>query len=557
MVSTTVQEIIQCRRKGAPTLQLQLDHWHTSSSDTRNNDGHDNLPRILTTLAQVRRVEIPLQPFYVTEPQWDDLRIAEILRALGELELLESVTLQARTLRGNPFPIGLLTHLLWPGRHRLRYLHMDVQRLQCLSRATRRVAQTLEQQTCLEWVKFKYSKLLTNTSNTHPNHLVGQADDNDSENDNNSLEAPETIDFGSINPILRSLAKIPTLKHVQWVGTCEGEDNEFAFDDFETEVFPTMDASSLLQLLKSSSLRELRLEWMDLDATAIGSLGAALQWPTTSRLEKLVLGLFPEDAASFKVFAGMLHHNQTLQVVHVHTSWRAAEASLLFGSMVKKSHYGTLSSMEKFLVLIGKALCCSTKTRTCLHEFHLCGPTMESLTPRAQDALVLAMKSNFVLTSLKIGTRDSREGEIGGPIEYYLKLNQLDRKRFVQQYEQVTTEEWIAVLAQAGCDLDSVFYFLRLNPFLCQTAGYSPAATRKSTIAASLGLVEEDPLLLEDHPSCSLGASALTQAVANMIENVATTMEIELLYRDERERELEEEVQRLRMELADLKACRS
>jgi hypothetical protein len=52
-------------------------------------------------------------------------------------------------------------------------------------------------------------------------------------------------------------------------------------------------------------------------------------------------------------------------------------------------------------------------------------------------------------------------------------------------------------------------------------------------------------------------ARALTQALANMIENVATTMEIELRYRDERERELEEEVLRLRMELAALKACTS
>jgi hypothetical protein len=109
-----------------------------------------------------------------------------------------------------------------------------------------------------------------------------------------------------------------------------------------------------------------------------------------------------------------------------------------------------------------------------------------------------------------------------------------------------------------GSDLNPVFYFLRLNPFLCQTPGYSPVASRKkSTVAASLGLVDADPLSLEDHASCTLGASALTQAVASLIENVATAMEIELRCRAERERVPEEEVQQLRMELAALKTCKS
>ena len=69
----------------------------------------------------------------------------------------------------------------------------------------------------------------------------------------------------------------------------------------------------------------------------------------------------------------------------------------------------------------------------------------------AEEALVAALKtSNVVLKSLKIGNQDSNEGEIGGPIEYYLKLNKLNRKHFVRRYEQVTVAEWISVLAKAG-----------------------------------------------------------------------------------------------------------
>ena len=554
MVSTTVQEIIQCRRGGATTLQLQLDHSCTSSNH-HSIDNH-KFVRALTTLTQVRRVEIPLQPFYVTEPRWDYEQVADIMRAVGELELLESVTIQARTLQGNPFPVGLLTHILWPCRHRLRYLHIDAQRLQCLSRATRRLARALEEQTCLEWVKLKYCKILTNTSAAAAHHGRPQGEANDNDN-NNQMERQETVDYGAINPILRSLAKLPALKHLQLVGTCEGEDNEFAFDDLDDEIFPTIDAPTLLQLLRwSRSLQDLRLEWLDLDAKAIGSLSAALRSPQSSCLQKLVVGLFPEDEGSFKVFAGMIHHNRTLKVVHVQTSWRTSEVSPLLNSIVRisnKTNNTTQSSMEKFLVLLGQALCYSADTAktACLHEIHLCGPTIGNLSLKAEGALVTALQSNLVLTSLKIGTRDSREGEIGGDIEYYLKLNQLDRKHFIQQYERVTTEEWIAILARAECDLNSVFYFLRLNPFLCSpsTGNGSPPFTQTSSarFIPPTGLVDLDAF--------DSGDNALTLAVANMIETVATTMEIELQYRDERERQLEEEIQRLRMELASIQAC--
>ncbi|CAB9504062.1 expressed unknown protein [Seminavis robusta] len=551
MVSTTVQEVLQCRRRGSTTLQLLLDHMHTSPGTGGTDDG---LPRALAGITKVRRVEIPLQPFYITEPQWDYVQIADIFRALGELELLDSITIKARTLEGNPFPIGLLTCLLKPRRHRLRYLHLDVQRIQCLSRATRRLALALQTCTCLEWVKLKYCKLLTNSNNDNNDNNTALADLLDG-------HQQEVVDFTAMDPILSSLGKITTLKHLQLVGTSEGEDNEFAFDDDENEVFPTIGPGALVELLSSSSLQELRLEWIDLDGATIGSLSTALR--STSRLQKLVLGLFPEDKSSFKAFAGMLQHNQTLEVVHIHTAWRSAELSPLFGSSIvtTAAKNPTDVSMEKFLVLVGQAL----RRNTRLSEFHLCGPTMEDCwSSNAEEALVAALKSsNVVLKSLKIGNEDSDEGEIGGPIEYYLKLNKLNRKHFVHRYEQVTAEEWISVLANAGSDLNSVFYFLRLNPLLCMGRansssnnnngrGHYLSTTTQPRVATS-GRILTLPSSASIVPGSNERTSALTQAVANMIENVASTMEIELQYRDERERKLEEEVERLKRELATLK----
>lgn len=54
-------------------------------------------------------------------------------------------------------------------------------------------------------------------------------------------------------------------------------------------------------------------------------------------------------------------------------------------------------------------------------------------------------------------------------MEFYNLLNQLGRKRFLEDFESTTINDWIQVLAEAKDDLRCIYYFLRLNPLLCDT----------------------------------------------------------------------------------------
>ena len=132
----------------------------------------------------------------------------------------------------------------------------------------------------------------------------------------------------------------------------------------------------------------------------------------------------------------------------------------------------------------------------------------------------------------------------------------------MKDYEQVTTREWTQLLAKASPDLDLVYYFLRLNPFLCQTrseygrkpdiATGSKVKRRRRSKKKLLSSTTAPGAALKaalDDPAREQSATALTQAVAAIIDNVVNTMEVELQYQDR----LEREVEMLRQEIAILK----
>lgn len=51
---------------------------------------------------------------------------------------------------------------------------------------------------------------------------------------------------------------------------------------------------------------------------------------------------------------------------------------------------------------------------------------------------------------------------------FYAKLNLVGRRKFLQDSHLVTREEWVDMLGRVADDESCLFYFLRLNPLLCQ-----------------------------------------------------------------------------------------
>ncbi|CAB9513883.1 expressed unknown protein [Seminavis robusta] len=64
-------------------------------------------------------------------------------------------------------------------------------------------------------------------------------------------------------------------------------------------------------------------------------------------------------------------------------------------------------------------------------------------------------------------------------VEFLLKLNRLGRGKVQGQSATMSKEEWIQQLAACGNDLDCLFYFLSLDPSLCNTTYDQQRKTKK------------------------------------------------------------------------------
>ena len=64
---------------------------------------------------------------------------------------------------------------------------------------------------------------------------------------------------------------------------------------------------------------------------------------------------------------------------------------------------------------------------------------------------------------------DSNEKSIKSKIEYYMRLNAVGRGPLINS-GQANRVEWVNMLVSVRDDLDCLFYFISINPTLCQFA---------------------------------------------------------------------------------------
>jgi len=95
----------------------------------------------------------------------------------------------------------------------------------------------------------------------------------------------------------------------------------------------------------------------------------------------------------------------------------------------------------------------------------------KGLGTKGQQALSKMLEKNFELERLVLS---SAEKSVKDKVEYYMRLNEVGRGALLRD-GKATREQWVEMLISVVDDLDCVFYFLSMNPSLCQFANASGA----------------------------------------------------------------------------------
>ena len=219
--------------------------------------------------------------------------------------------------------------------------------------------------------------------------------------------------FGTLDPILQALAKLPRLKEVELSAT-------------KLSALGTLSPPCLRELLRSPSLESFSLLHFDLSENAVLAIaGSLLQQHGTPATTRSSLGS-PTTTTQ---------QSSSIKTIHGSTSIAPNQFSKSNMKHVKLSGVGSTASMFRKPV---------------------------------RDAFRTVLQCNYVLETLFLFDARNLQEEI----RFYLKLNRLGRNRLLhdpQRYKESRSQEWIEILVQVRHDLDCLFYFLHECPLLLST----------------------------------------------------------------------------------------
>jgi hypothetical protein len=97
----------------------------------------------------------------------------------------------------------------------------------------------------------------------------------------------------------------------------------------------------------------------------------------------------------------------------------------------------------------------------------------KSVSKHGLDALTKTLESNYGLQRLVIS---GAEKSVEDKVDYFMRLNEVGRGKLLCD-GNATREQWVEMLISCSEDLDCLFYFIKMNPTLCQFANaqQSPA----------------------------------------------------------------------------------
>lgn len=233
---------------------------------------------------------------------------------------------------------------------------------------------------------------------------------------------------------------------------------EFALDSLliVLSILPSLEAL-FLQAATPDALGQVSPE-------AVGSIGMAPQ------LQDLRFGNFELQHQHMQQMAQVLHGNNVLTELKLdachefHTETAQAVATILkSNNRLKSMELGfTFRISDECAVIIAQSL----KYNQTLESFTLSRAAnarfRPTVSPKCQEAFGEMLHQNYSLETLVLFQRFPVKREF----KLYLTLNKYGRGKLLMNHDN-TREQWIQYIHKVSDDLDSIFYYLSVNPNLC------------------------------------------------------------------------------------------
>jgi hypothetical protein len=160
-------------------------------------------------------------------------------------------------------------------------------------------------------------------------------------------------------------------------------------------------------------------------------------------IKRLALEVYDLDHSNTPAIAEMLQCNSTLESFDLHVRNRMKGDDCLLSIACALKDNSNLTSLELY--------------------------NRRGVQESTEQAFSRMLQTNTTLRGLRLLEPSTTSSQSRNQIELYLKLNRRGgRKRILRDFEHLSRGEWVEVLARESYDGDFLYYFLRLNPLLCQ-----------------------------------------------------------------------------------------
>jgi hypothetical protein len=253
----------------------------------------------------------------------------------------------------------------------------------------------------------------------------------------------------SLSPVLRALAALPSLETVSLKAASKGH-------------LGSLDPHSVGDLCQSQSLQDFSLDnfvlnnhHMERVTQALTTTSTANDTTTTtttiaaaaafSKIEDLYLNVSGEMNIDCRMLPKLLQHNKSIRKLQLRLSHQ--------------------KNVNEFLLNIAAAL----KHNTTLKELGVFGSLQ--LNDKVEPVFVEMLESNCVMETLVIPSNYTT-GRWREQMDLLLHLNGRGRQRLLRESDSVSRQEWITLFSSVSSDINFVYYYLRIDPLLCNKLAF-------------------------------------------------------------------------------------
>jgi hypothetical protein len=256
----------------------------------------------------------------------------------------------------------------------------------------------------------------------------------------------------TIDSVIQALAAVPTLETVSL--QCSGR----------VQNMTPFTADSLACLVCSPHISDLYLSRLCLSQAHLGVIAMGVMCSNNLKL----LDLFGNNILNDHIilFALALLKNKSLQTLVLPCpaddlsveSCAAIAKAIQVNSTLARLTLPRSCLSDEGLTYIAQGL----TVNTTLKKIEV--GVSKDLGDKGMEALTSMLENNYELERLVVS---NSEKSVKDKVEYYLRLNEVGRGALLRD-GKATREQWVEMLIACTEDLDCLFYFITMNPALCQ-----------------------------------------------------------------------------------------